>query len=246
MASPRKLTKEMSRYVDIVEYHAVERDHAFYEDMLAYIINALNRFKVKGKKIRLLEWGAGTGLVTEELAKLDHLNVTALEYDSDCYNFLCKHLEGKGVDCVHGDILNYFDEGGFDIVLSVFAHDHVHYNKANEEAGNIRRNLRRGGRYIMGGELIPYYETLEERTKALVTYHSIIVDQALAEQNFRLAQLEIDALESGVKMIGDFKRHEVLFENEMETSGFNLSTKEKIGPLDKSDVGGVFVYIYER
>jgi SAM-dependent methyltransferase len=243
MVNPGKSTKEMSRYIDIDEYHAVERNHAFYEDMLAYIINDLNGLKDKGRKIRVLEWGAGTGLVTEELAKLKHLDVTALEYDSECHDFLSKHMEGKGVDCVLGDILTYYNEDEFDVVLSVFAHDHVHYDKANEEAGNIRR---KGGRYIMGGELLPYYETPEERAKALVTYHLIIVKQALVEQHYRLAQLEIDALESGVKMIGDFKRHEALFENEMEANGFSLSVKKKMGPLDKSDVGGVFVYIYDR
>jgi SAM-dependent methyltransferase len=246
MVNPGKPTREMSRYIDIDEYHAVERTHAFYEDMLAYIINDLKSMETQGEKIRVLEWGAGTGLVTEELAKLPHLDVTALEYDSECYEFLCKHIDDNSITCVHGDILTYYEENKFDVVLSVFAHDHVHYEKATGQVANIRRNLRDGGRYIMGGEILPKYETPEERAQSLISYHSIIVEQALAEQHFRLAQLEIDALESGVKMIGDFKRHEALFENEMESGGFSLNTKKKMGPLDKSDVGGVYVYIYDR
>ena len=62
----------------------------------------------------------------------------------------------------------------------------------------------------------------------------------------QLAKIEIDALESGVNMVGDFKRHEAMFETEMIATGeFKLLSKKKIGPLDLNNVGGVFVYVYE-
>jgi len=46
-------------------------------------------------------------------------------------------------------------------------------------------------------------------------------------------------------MIGDFKRHEAMFEDEMLSAGFKMKLKKKIGPIDRNDVGGVFVYIFE-
>ena len=47
-------------------------------------------------------------------------------------------------------------------------------------------------------------------------------------------------------MIGDFKRHEVMFEEEMESSGLRMIEKKKIGPSDRVDVGGIFVYVFEK
>ena len=47
-------------------------------------------------------------------------------------------------------------------------------------------------------------------------------------------------------MIGDFKRHEALFEQEMTAGDLRLSDKSKMGPVDRDDVGGVYVYAYTR
>jgi hypothetical protein len=45
-------------------------------------------------------------------------------------------------------------------------------------------------------------------------------------------------------MIGDFKRHEEVFELEMSEGGMKLVSKTKVGPSEPTDVGGVFVYTY--
>ena len=47
-------------------------------------------------------------------------------------------------------------------------------------------------------------------------------------------------------MIGDFKRHEAMFEEEVESSGLRMIEKKKMGPSDRDDVGGIFVYVFEK
>jgi hypothetical protein len=74
----------------------------------------------------------------------------------------------------------------------------------------------------------------------------MIVEEALRRGHYQLAQIEINALESGVNMIGDFKRHEDVFELEMCEGGMELASKNKVGPSEPTDVGGVFVYTYVK
>ena len=61
----------------------------------------------------------------------------------------------------------------------------------------------------------------------------------------QLSELENNALKSGLDMVGDFKRHEAMFEEELESAGFKMLVKKKMGPLDRNDIGGVFVYVFE-
>ena len=235
---------EMSRYIDLNLYHQVERTHPFYTEMLDEMLSQIRAGCDPAKRYRVLELGSGTGIFTEELIKLPFLDVTALEYDPKCCQVLRNEMAGTSCRVVHGDAVEYREPQAFDFVVSTFAHDHIHYDRAATFAANIRANLKRGGLYLMGGEVLPPYSTTAERSEALHRYHGYIVNKALRDGHFRVAQIEINALESGLGMIGDFKRHEALFEHEMEGACMALRKKRKIGPAHPDDVGGVFVYTY--
>jgi SAM-dependent methyltransferase len=234
---------EMSRYIDLDLYHEVEKNHAFYVEMVEAILETINEKCDARKKYKALELGAGTGLFTSYLLDIPNVTVTALELDLGCCAILKDYINQT---VLHGDAVSFCREGMFDLVVSTFVHDHICYDDADKFAKNIFNNLKDGGFYIMGGEILPKYETMEEREEALYLYHGMIVDKALKNKDYRLAQIEINALESGVGMVGDFKRHEELFEKEMIGAGFTLSMKKKIGPLDNGSVGGVFVYCFAK
>lgn len=240
--------EEMSRYIDLEAYHQHERTHPYYEEMLTVIINEVKK-RVKQNQnntIKILELGAGTGIVTLELAKLNSTDITAVELDHNCCTLLQKIVfPFKNVKIVQGDMITYCNENKFDIIISVFSHDHVHYDKRFAFAENINKNLKSSGIYIMGNELIHEFTSEEERKKSLHLYHDFIIEMAKNEGNHEIAKLESEALCSGLNKIGDFKRHEQMLEEEMQHAGFTILVKEKIGPKDK-DIGGVFVYIFEK
>jgi hypothetical protein len=68
---------------------------------------------------------------------------------------------------------------------------------------------------------------------------------ALRDDRVQLSELENNALKSGLDMVGDFKRHEIMFEEELRSAGFKMLVKKKMGPVDRTDIGGVFVYVFE-
>lgn len=237
-------TFEMSRYIDLDVYHSVERSHPFYIEMVDEMKSQISSFADGHEKMNFLELGCGTGLLTEELVRFPNLDIDALELDSKCFEIIHRNMNGR-VNCICGDAVTYCRANHYHMVGSSFAHDHIHYDRGRDFAENIRANLIRHGIYIMGGEILPYYNDDEQRKESLYTYHEMIIHRALREGHFRLAQIEINALESGIHMIGDFKRHEALFEREMLSADFRIKEKMKMGPLDCNDSGGVYVYVFE-
>jgi len=234
---------EMSRYIDLDVYHKVERTHPYYVEMIAEINRLMIEAGAGKKALSVFEFGAGTGLATEEFVKHKDMSVTALEIDEECARILSKHIRGKA-EVVVGDALVWNRSQHFDLVASVFAHDHIRYENGPALAANIRRNLRKGGLYLMGGEILPHFTNDEQRKESLYRYHGFIVEKALRDEHFEVAQIEIDALKSGLYSIGDFKRHEAQFEQEMLSAAFRLKERIKCGP-ERSDVGGVYVYSFE-
>ncbi len=239
---------EMSRYIDLDIYHAVERSHPYYEEMVAEIIGYLGEYGANDRPMKMWEFGAGTGLFTQDLITFEQAQIDALDLDQDCVEILRSHIEpkaGSRVRCICGDALAYKGEDVYDVIASTFAHDHIHYDKAGDLVASIRRNLKPDGIYVMGMEILPYFETDEERCDSLYRYHGFIVEKALREENFELAQIEISALKSGIYSIGDFKRHEAQFEDEMTSRGFKIVQKTKLGPDHDDTIGGVYSYAFQ-
>ncbi|MFH0771694.1 MAG: methyltransferase domain-containing protein [Candidatus Omnitrophota bacterium] len=243
-----KVFIEMSRYIDLPTYHNIERGHPFYVEMIEEIEAQIKQHFAKksdSEKVATLELGAGTGLCSLELIKHPFLKLDALEIDNECCKILASHPEASKYNVVLGDAVTHCKKNHYDLVVSTFAHDHIHYNNRFTFVRNIYNNLKKGGLYIMGGELLPYFSNDDERKRALFKYHNYIIELALGHNRIQLAELENNALKSGLDMVGDFKRHEAMFEQEMESAGFTCLLKKKMGPLDKHDVGGVFVYVFK-
>ena len=236
---------EMSRYIDLEVYHSVEKSHPFYQEMMDEILRVIKAERDKTGSVKILEIGAGTGLSTSELSTVENISIDAVEVDQNCCAVLLETC-GETVQCIWDDAVTFENSTAYDLAVSVFSHDHISFQQAPELKNNLHRNIKTGGLYIMGGELLSLYETESERKAALYAYHGFIVDKALKDGNFKVAKLEIDALKSGLEQVGDFKRHEAMFEEEMLSSElFELVDKKKIGPLESDDVGGVFVYVFK-
>ena len=236
---------EMSRYIDIEKYHAVETSHPHYLEMIQKIIEFIRDTKGDQLDYRVLELGAGTGLATRRLCETISLKLDAVEIDEKCFEKLRAHVEGMA-NCYCEDAATFSNLVPYDAIVSVFAHDHIPPSLAPKFAENIKRNLKKGGVYIMGGEILPFFADEAGRKKALLDYHGYIIGQALADGNYEVAKLEIDALKSGINKQGDFKRHESMFERELTDVGLELFEKIKIGPTHIQNVGGVFVYVFSR
>lgn len=251
---------EMSLYINVFDYDEHEEDHAYYKEMTQRMIEIcqLNCQEKSQKSIEILELGAGTGILTMKLvnalqSQLKKLH--AIEFDWHCYKILDikkrqferSHREIE-VNVHHEDSRTYDPPGEFDYIFSAFADHHIKKGDKEIYFENIKKNLKKGGLIIVGDEFLREHnsEDIEAVEKALRDYHNHIIKIAKDEGHNELAELEKEALNSGLEGLkgtggGDFKVSCSQYEKFLRDAGFEFK-KEKIGPFDRDDIGGVYVY----
>ncbi len=240
------MVREMSLSINTKDYDSAEETHPFYKEMVSEMIRQITK-RSKKRKLNVLEVGSGTGLFTKELLRVENIEVDCIEIDEECFEYLIKRCVGKKVNLIEGDAVTYSKQGYYDIIISCFAHDHTsNFNNRLEFAKNLSRNLRKKGVYIVGQEIIPKFNDRGERRKSLRTFQGYIVWKAIQDGYEEVAGLELDSLKAAVKENGDWKRHMKMFEQEMDYGGLKEVFRKRIGPLDKEDVGGVYVFVYEK
>ncbi|MBD2385043.1 methyltransferase domain-containing protein [Cylindrospermum sp. FACHB-282] len=240
-------TIEMSLYIDVEDYDKHEEKHAYFQDMMRRMIEIfMEHSNHNHHPSSILELGAGTGIFTSRLANLSNINkIVTIEIDWHCYKkLLSKFRRYKGkIEAVHEDSRTYDPLQVFDYIFSSFADHHIRITDKEQYFENIKRNIKPGGLIIVGDEFIPEHNLndKESRDCALKAYHNHIIDIAKQQEELILATLEQEALDSGLREIGDFKISCEQYEQLLKRVGLEFK-KEKIGPLDRDDVGGIYVY----
>jgi SAM-dependent methyltransferase len=242
---------EMSQYVPIDDYDSHEEEHLYYVEMMDQMLAEFSEvwradFNVK---YRVLEMGAGTGIFTRRIAKIDSIDeVVALEIDWACHTKLKYNVRTfEKVKPYPEDSRRFNPSGRFHAVFSSFADHHIKTQDKVDYLRNVKRNLCSGGVFIVGDEFLRPHDPNNdsEREAALRAYHSHIIEAAEQSGNHILVALETAAMESGINKIGDFKVSCVEYENHLRASGFTF-VKRKIGPADprvEAEIGGVYVYV---
>lgn len=240
---------EMSAYISPEEYDSHEEEHAYYVEMMDRMLAQFESLRGKrDEEIRVLELGAGTGIFTRRLAKTKDVQVSAVELDWACFVRLKHNLyHVKHVTAYHRDS-RIFDPGpnedAFPFVFSSFSDHHIAPQDKPVYLENVKRNMTSGGYFIVGDEFLPRHNITNklERAEALTRYHNHIIERAEKEGHPVLAKLEREALQSGLDEVGDFKLSCEQFEQFLSGAGF-LFAKEKIGPSQPDDIGGIYVYV---
>jgi SAM-dependent methyltransferase len=239
---------EMSAYIAINEYHTHEEQHAYFKEMMDRMIEIISSHlsETYGKEnSRVLEFGAGTGLFTKRLLRLAKADVFAVEIDWACYHIL-EHTIGdhENVRLENRDSREYNPPGQFAAICTSFADHHIHPMDKGKYFSNVRQNLLDDAIFVVGDEFLVEHDANDEsqRRTALELWHNHIIGIAEHKGQTALADLERDALKSGLEGKGDFKVSCSVYEAELDKAGLRVIDKELIGPKDRDDLGGIYVY----
>lgn len=233
-------------YKDINKYHENIEKHPGYLEMQKRILELIKKESEKKESLEILEIGSGTGILTKHLVELG--KITAVEEDKQACEFL-EQIKSPSLEIINKDIFEYNDGKQFDLVVSSFAHDHLAlYEKRIKISEKISSLLKVDSPYIVGHELLPEFDLKDKKSyeNALQTYHEYVIQTALEEGNKETAELEKEALNSGLEGIHEFKMHRKMFLETMESVGFEKEFEERIFPKEKQDVGGVYVHLFRK
>lgn len=258
---------EMSAYIAIDDYDSYEEKHAYYVEMMQAMLDWLDELRRRdpaggAHAIKALELGAGTGIYTRRLAVQPDVSVTAVEIDVVCHNRLAYNLRNQPTaTAISADSRTFGGDGPggtYSFVFSSFSDHHIRPEDRQRYLDNVRHHLAPGGAFIVGDEFLPDHDPDEVGSwrSALRSYHGHIIDTALsqaadlelagaveeARAHRELATLETAALQSGLGRQGDFKVTTTAYEETLTQANFTFE-RTKIGPLDRDEVGGVYVYV---
>jgi predicted O-methyltransferase YrrM len=262
--------KEMSHYIPEVEkYDQCEQLHPYFADMRKTMIQSLLDWKQESPKI--LESGAGTGILTDEILRIlsgqkNPGKLLSMEYDNEYFDYLSEKMKNyPDFVSIHKDAKVYDPPGKFDLIFSSFADHHIVRNDedAQKYYTNIKRNLFKGSVFIVGDEFLRDHDRNDfgDRIHAIQEYHQHIIEQSKIDRQKMgankdlydgLVQLETEAMNSGVRGVqdpssprsGDFKVSIAHFKERIERAGLRIIEITPIGPKNESvrkSVGGIYV-----
>jgi SAM-dependent methyltransferase len=118
-------------------YYKHERTHWWFKVRWKIIEDQLVHLKGSTDKIKILNIGVATGYTTEMLEK--HGEVTSIEFDKDCCEFLKEELN---IEVINGSILDLpFEDSSFDYVFALDVIEHVENDrKAMDEMLRVSRS----------------------------------------------------------------------------------------------------------
>lgn len=246
---------EMSAYISPADYHKHEEEHAYYVEMMERMTQLVASHAHLEGLTRVLEFGAGTGLFTKRLAGLPNLDLVAVEFDWACFLRLqqtVSELKVGGnqskITVENKDSRVYNPLGQFRVIASSFADHHIHPIDKPRYFRNVHHNLENGAVFVVGDEFLVNHDPKDEeaRRDALRLWHEHIIGIAKEKNQDVLAKLEHDALQSGLQGRGDFKVSCAEYEEHLTRANLKVKEKVRIGPLERDDIGGIYVYTIEK
>jgi phospholipid N-methyltransferase len=218
--------------------------HPFFKEAKEKIFEIAQNYLDKNS--RILEYGAGTGNLTETLINLPFGDFLVTEDDRECFEFLKKRLgDNQRLRFELRDITQKFDDGPFDAIFSCVVDHHIPPDKKIVHFRNLFSQLKSGCVFIVCEELIDGYTDQNSYVNALKNYYGVIIKECIENGHFDIAKIEALALKNGIDGFDEYKISKKQYLENIQNAGFRLVLVEKMGPEDGHD-HGVYVIVAQK
>lgn len=253
----------MHRYSTAMSLYIGEKEIALYDKYADGHIGRLDArrqiiipFLRKHNLHNILEMGPGPGNSTFDLiTSLPVVHITAVDIDQLYLRYAQKKLKlySQRVKCINEDIRNFSSSTMYDAFIALGAFTDVS-SQAKQRITllqKIRKNLLRqsnshkGGRIVLEEELLPT-TGVRNRTQALWKHHGNVMLAAILRNEFETAYLELKALVSGLKHLGDHKTTLSELISELKTAGYVGVSWKKVWPLPQHRIADTSMVITKQ
>ncbi len=153
---------QLSEKFNLEEYDKFMEKYPLEQRIIIdFIIERYN----KNKKLKVVEFGAGTGRFTKSLlSKFPKMNITLVEPDKNCCMKLNKLKQKyKQVKIIQSSAEKFKSIHKFDIAVMTTAFHHIPFTSKNKFLNMIKNILKREGMFLCTDNFIAEYKNMEER-----------------------------------------------------------------------------------
>lgn len=186
----------MHSYSSIIspqEYNSLmTNEHLYISTADMYMFKVIEKL-AKEKRLNVVEIGCGPARITQNIAKIANIELTAIDIDPVFIEYAKDILYpiNKDVKVICGDVTTFKSNKSIDIVYSQGFHHHISKGKETlDYLANIYSQLSEGGIYILSDEFVPNYTSNEDRNIKLVIWYAHVIAHAARNGYMFLAREE--------------------------------------------------------
>lgn len=173
----------------------ISNEHLYIAAADKYIAEIIKRKAPAFGNPEVIELGCGPGRLIPLTGKIQNINLTCIDHDSDFIEYANKLTNDISIQFITNDISTYHHKKPVSIFYSQGFHHHVSKGKLTHKyLANTYSQLVSGGYYIISDEFIPNYNSEEERDNRLIVWYAHIISHALKDNYNLLAQEEAKTL----------------------------------------------------
>lgn len=182
-----------SQIIGAEEYNRLIGEHVYIPYSDAAIASIVGYHVAEMGRNEVLEIGCGPARLTQLLARIPGIVLTALDCDPQFVFYANMLLKQQNLSATvyQADVLQYHHCRPLDVVVSQGFHHHMKKGQDTKDyLKMVYAQLKSGGYYILGDEFLPKYETPEERLVRAVIWYSHVINDALVYGHRDLAVQE--------------------------------------------------------
>ncbi len=241
-----KLKEEyrLSKSFDLTEYDQYMRQQPLEQRMMLDVI--ITKCK-DHQKIKILEFGAGTGRFTKLILQLfPNIDLTLVEPDKHC----CVKLKGitknsRNITLRQCLAEDFASDTRFDIIVMATAFHHVRFENQALLLKNIRNLLSVDGVFLLGDNFLADYRTLKEREVVLRKSIDKWIRESKDEKERKMA-LKMKSIVFQEDFGGEYFLCPTLFESSVKKAKLHIKGKVNVTNTDPLDLENYFYLITNR
>ena len=196
----------------------------------------------------IYEPGCGTGLITEELAKIPNTKVICSDPSKELINGARKRLKKyKNLKIIEKSAVD-LEVGSVDLIVMRYVYHHIQDSEKYKFVKTMYSNLKKNGKIIVLDEFLPFYLGSSWWKRSLIMYHDKKSGIALKLNDNLTAECEQESKKLGLAKKDEFKVKFEIFKKQLKKAGF-LNIKRiliKHPKLKNSKSLGMYMVIGEK
>lgn len=214
-------------------YDRILMDFPYAVKMFSMMKDEVKKLSVDKDGMEVLDFGFGTGLLTEKIANLKGVGkITGVDPSQDFLPKAKARLAKYDMKLIKKDVCLYQHRHPVDVIVASFTYHHVPDNKKQKFITSIARNLKKGGVVVIGDEFLPPFKGEKEKAASIMEFYTLFT-KYLVSKNANKETIDIfkESLKESLSGIEEYKTSLAVFKKQLKRASFKIKKVTPVWPI---------------